>query len=87
MLIDRDHKRIVELPIISTRGSFYAKTSTPLITKIAYSVKENIEKSMHAKNYPINNNEIRKIAEHTTEFFVWKNKKKKPLVRTTIFDI
>jgi hypothetical protein len=34
----------------------------------------------------IDNNEIRYIAKNTTEFFVWKNKKKKPLVRTTVFD-
>jgi hypothetical protein len=42
---------------------------------------------MKKKSFNINNNEIRKIAENTTEFFIWKNKKKKPLVRTTVFDI
>jgi hypothetical protein len=42
---------------------------------------------MKRKNYNVNNNEIRKIAENTTGIFVWKNKKKKPLVRTTIFDV
>jgi hypothetical protein len=42
---------------------------------------------MKRKDFTINNNEIRKIAENTTEFFVWKNKKKKPLVRTTVFDL
>ncbi|MDR1991754.1 MAG: ribonuclease J [Mycoplasmataceae bacterium] len=87
MIVDRENKRIAELPVIATRGSFYAKTSTSLITKIAYSIKENIEASMKRKDYAINNNEIRRITENTTEFFIWKNKKKKPLVRTTIFDL
>jgi hypothetical protein len=40
---------------------------------------------MNRSNYIINNNEIRRIAENTTEFYIWQNKKKKPLVRTTVF--
>jgi ribonuclease J len=36
---------------------------------------------------PIENNEIKGIVEKTTDFFIWKNKKKRPLVRTAIFDI
>jgi hypothetical protein len=41
---------------------------------------------MFKKPTAVNNDEIRKIVESTTDFFVWKDKKKKPLVRTTIFD-
>lgn len=85
--IDRINKKLIDLPIISTRGSFYAKNSTPLISKIAYSIKENIEKNMNQTNEPINSNSIRKIVENTTDYFIWKNKKKHPLIRTTIFDI
>jgi ribonuclease J len=70
MLIDRANKKITELPVISTRGSFYAKTSAPLITKIAYSIKDNVEAAMKRKDYNINNNEIRRIAENTTGFFI-----------------
>ncbi|MDR2823427.1 MAG: ribonuclease J [Mycoplasmataceae bacterium] len=87
ILIDRFKKKILELPVIATRGSFYAKSSTPLITKIAYSIKDNVESAMIKRDHNINNNEIRKIAENTTEFFIWKNKKKRPLVRTTVFDV
>jgi ribonuclease J len=87
MLIDRVQKKVVDLPIISTRGSFYARTSAPLIAKIAYSIRDNVEDMMKKINHNINNSEIRKIAENTTEFFVWKNKKKRPLVRTTVFDV
>lgn len=87
MLIDRKSRRILDLPVIFTRGSFYAKNSAPLITKIAYSIKENVESAMQRMSHIINNNEIRKIAENTTEYFIWKNKKKHPLVRTTVFDL
>lgn len=87
MLIDRKSRRILDLPVIFTRGSFYAKNSAPLITKIAYSIKENVESAMQRMHHVINNNEIRKIAENTTEYFIWKNKKKHPLVRTTVFDL
>jgi len=86
LIVDRINKKVVELPVLITRGCFYAKTSQPLLTKIAYSIKDNIEQAMNNKKVNITNNEIRKISENTTEFFIWKNKKKKPLVRTTIFD-
>jgi hypothetical protein len=42
---------------------------------------------MKRKDHIINNNEIRRIVENTTEMFIWKNKRKKPLVRTTVFDV
>jgi ribonuclease J len=70
MLVDRENKRVLDLPVISTRGSFYAKTSAPLITKIAYTIKDGVEALMKRKNYNVNNNEIRKIAENTTGIFV-----------------
>jgi hypothetical protein len=46
-----------------------------------------VENAMQRMHHIINNNEIRKIAENTTEYFIWKNKKKHPLVRTTVFDL
>jgi hypothetical protein len=35
----------------------------------------------------IENGDIRKIAEKTAEYFIWRNKKKKPLIRVTSFDL
>jgi ribonuclease J len=70
LLIDRAHRKIVDLPNITTRGSFYARTSAPLIAKIAYSIRDNIEAAMGHNSYNINNNEIRHIAEKTTEFYI-----------------
>jgi hypothetical protein len=46
-----------------------------------------VESAMNKLHHNINNSEIRKIAENTTEFFIWKNKRKRPLVRTTVFDV
>jgi hypothetical protein len=42
---------------------------------------------MHRSSHIIDNKEIRKVVENTTEYFIWKNKKKRPLVRTTVFDL
>jgi len=57
-----------------------------LIKKICHSIKENIEKEMQTSKQPITNLTIRKIAENTITFFVWKNKNKRPLVKATVFD-
>jgi ribonuclease J len=70
MLVDQNSKKIVDLPTITTRGSFYARTSTSLIAKIAYSIRDNVQAAMNRNNYIINNNEIRRIAENTTEFYI-----------------
>jgi ribonuclease J len=36
---------------------------------------------------PITNKDVARLTERTVEFFIWKNKKKRPLVRTTIFEV
>lgn len=87
VLIDRKNKKVVENPVVSTRGCIYAKSHYGLITKISYSIKSNIEELMKSKDVPINNNDIRRICENTASSFIWRHKKKRPLVRTTIFDL
>jgi hypothetical protein len=39
------------------------------------------------QNGPITDAEIKKVSESTTDLFIWKYKLKKPLIRTTIFDL
>jgi ribonuclease J len=70
MLVDRKAKKVLDLPVIFTRGSFFAKNSSSLITKIAYTIKERVEDLMHNIHYIIDNREIRRIAEKTTEIFI-----------------
>ncbi|MDR0857026.1 MAG: ribonuclease J [Mycoplasmataceae bacterium] len=87
IILDIKNKKVPELPILSTRGSFFAKSSSAMITKIAYSIKENIEAAMSKNAAPITNKDVARLTERTVEFFIWKNKKKRPLVRTTIFEV
>lgn len=86
IVIDRKAKKIIGLPVLITRGCFYANGSMGLIKKICYSIKENIEKEMQQSSAPITNLTIRKIAENTITFYIWKNKNKRPLVKATVFD-
>ncbi len=87
LLIDRKNKKVVDNPVVSTRGCIYAKSHYGLITKISYTIKTNIEELMGKQQNPINNNEIRKICENVASSFIWRHKKKHPLIRTTIFDV
>lgn len=87
ILLDRNNKRIVDNPVISTRGCIYAKSHYGLITKISYTIKSDIEQSMKNKNEPITDNEIRKICTNVASSFIWRHKKKSPLIRTTIFNV
>lgn len=86
IVIDRKAKKIIGLPVLITRGCFFANTSMALIKKICYSIKENIEKEMNQSSTPITNFTIRKIAENTITFYIWKNKNKRPMVKATVFD-
>ncbi len=87
LLIDRKNKKVIDNPVVSTRGCIYAKSHYGLITKISYTIKTNIEELMNKQQSPINNNEIRKICENVAGSFIWRHKKKRPLIRTTIFDV
>ncbi|MDR2568325.1 MAG: ribonuclease J [Mycoplasmataceae bacterium] len=89
LIINRISRKVLEVPVVSIRGAFQSNTSNSLITKIAYSVKETIEQYMNElpQGRTIENGDIRKIAEKTAEYFIWRNKKKKPLIRVTSFDL
>lgn len=86
LLIDKKNKKIIENPVVSTRGCIYAKAHYGLMTKISYSIKSSIEEAMQKSSNPIENAEIRKICEVVASSFIWKHKRKKPLIRTTIFE-
>jgi hypothetical protein len=42
---------------------------------------------MDKRKVLLDNKEIRKIVENITDFYIWKNKKKRPLIRVTVFDL
>lgn len=87
ILIDRIIHKIIGIPKLITRGCFYANSYINLLHKIEYSIRDNIELEMSKNPKPIDNLKIRKIVEQTITYFIYKNKHKKPLVQTTIFDV
>lgn len=86
VLIDHKNKKVVKNPMLSTRGCFYAKDSSSLITKISFSVKDEIE-SLLNKEAEVSKEKIKQAVTNVVKFYVWKNKKKNPIVTTTVFDI
>lgn len=85
LVIDRKSHKVLKKPMLSTRGCFYAKESTALISKISYSIKDELEQIMERSNTEISNEEISISIKKTINYFIWKNKKKRPLILTSIF--
>ncbi len=86
LLINYNTKKLVALPSISTRGTFFIRESHKLLTKISYSIKERVS-SYLARCKTINNSTIRHLVSNTASFYIWSNKRKRPIVRTTIFEL
>ncbi len=86
LVIDLKQKKLLNLPVITTKGTFFVKDSQPLITKIAYSIKEKVEEQIIDAKF-INNNLLRRTVANVSQFYIWSNKRKKPLIRTTIFNV
>lgn len=82
---DNNAKNLYKNPMINTRGCFYAKQSTSLIAKMSYSIKDEIETKWN-QNPNLTNEEIKEIVTKIILFFIWKNKKKRPVVLISIFE-
>lgn len=83
--IDRKNNTLIKNPMLATRGCLFAKTSTTLISKISYSIKEDVENSFKS-NPNLKDSEIEEIVKKNINMYIWKNKKKNPVVLTTIFN-
>lgn len=83
--IDKKNRKLSKNPMITTRGCIYAKSSAALISKISYSIKDEIEE-LFKTNSKLTNNEISEIVKKNINSYIWKNKRKHPVVLTTIFD-
>lgn len=84
VMVDFQNKKVVKNPMLSTRGCFYAKDSPSLITKISFSIKDEVE-SLLSKG-ETSKQKIKESIANIVKFYVWKNKKKNPIVTTTIFE-
>lgn len=83
--IDRIAHKVLKKPMLSTRGCFYAKESTALVSKISYTIKDELEQIMEKSNVTISDEEISTSIKKTINYFIWKNKKKRPLILISIF--
>lgn len=83
--LDKEKRQLYKNPMLTTRGCFYAKNSSALISKISYSIKEELETMMKNKN-EFSNSDIEEIIKKNIHMYIWKNKKKHPVVLTTIFN-
>ncbi|MCF0218003.1 MAG: ribonuclease J [Malacoplasma sp.] len=82
-IIDFENLKVAKNPMITTRGCFYAKDCAALISKISFSIREEIQKLLqNDKNTP--ENTIKESIARIVKFYVWKNKKKSPIVVSTI---
>ncbi|MDE5545093.1 MAG: ribonuclease J [Malacoplasma sp.] len=84
VMVDFQAKKVVKNPMLTTRGCFFAKDSSSLISKISFSIKDEIEKALSSGE--TSKQKISDLINKTVKFYVWKNKKKNPIVTTTIFD-
>ncbi|MCF0227771.1 MAG: hypothetical protein HUJ52_03045, partial [Malacoplasma sp.] len=73
-------------PTITTKGTFFVKDSQALLGKISYAIKDKLTAFLKRSKF-INNNYIRKMVSSTVQFYIWSNKRKNPIVRTTIFEL
>ena len=73
-------------PTITTKGTFFVKDSQALLGKISYAIKDKLTAFLKKSKF-INNNYVRKLVSSTVQFYVWSNKRKNPIVRTTIFEL
>ncbi|WP_412032505.1 ribonuclease J [Malacoplasma muris] len=84
--IDKKNKTLYKNPMLSTRGCFYAKNDSGLMSKISHSIKDEILTSLKKEN-ELNNQSIEETVKKIISSFVWKNKRKNPIVITTVFNI
>lgn len=83
LYFDKDRKKLLTKPLLTTRGCFFTKTSTNFLTKICYSIASEIETIIGAYGY--DQDKIVNKAIEVTEVLIWKCKKKKPYINVNIF--
>lgn len=83
--LDKTNKKVKKHPTISTRGCFYAKDAITLIGKISHSIKDEIEVFL-SKNENYTHSQIKDIISKKIKYFIYKNKKKNPIVLSSIFE-
>lgn len=83
LYFDKDYKKLLSKPLITTRGCFFTKTSTNFLTKLSYSILADVDELISKNGY--NENEVKEKVIETTKLLIWKCKKKQPYIYVHIF--
>lgn len=90
LTINKELHEVNNIPIIVTRGCFFAKESGSFITKMSYAIRQAVNEELkkhknHAKK--INQNLISKICKNIVSYYVWRNKRRNPYIITLIQEL
>ncbi len=83
LMIDFEKKKLIKNPMIATRGCFYAKDASALVSKISYVIKDEVEKILKSDK-KFDKSKIDEIITKNVRYYTWKNKRKNPVVTNTI---
>lgn len=83
LVIDAVNRNIVKNPMVATRGCFFAKDASALVSKISYTIKDDVEKYLKSEE-ELSREKIEEIVSKSVKYYIWKNKKKNPIVVTTL---
>jgi ribonuclease J len=70
IVVNKQAKKLKQLPIFVIRGSFHSISSSDLINKISIAIKNEIEKTMDNSNVAISNDEINRIVKSNVDYFI-----------------
>ncbi|WP_027123796.1 ribonuclease J [Mycoplasmoides pirum] len=92
LLINKKKFDIINLPIVITRGCFFAKESAALVTKMTHVIKQAVKEELrkqsnNEKNKEINYSSISDLASNIANHYIWRNKRRNPLIKTIIEEI
>lgn len=90
LTINQELHEVNNIPIIVTRGCFFAKESGSFITKMSYAIRQAVNEELkkyknHAKK--INQNLISKICKNIVSYYAWRNKRRNPYIITLIQEL
>ncbi|WP_027119451.1 ribonuclease J [[Mycoplasma] testudinis] len=90
LAIDKLKHEVLGLPIIVTRGCFFAKESGPLITKMSHAIKQSVNEELRNQtdfSNGVHEEAICKATRNVANYYIWRNKKRNPLINTLIQEI
>lgn len=86
LVVNKKNKNLLANPMISTRGVMIVRDSIAMISKISYVVKDEVDILLKSSS-DLSDIAIQAKVKETVKFFIWKNKKKNPLIEVTIFNL